>query len=90
MDIVASKGMEKYFHDLIAEADRCYEVAAEARSKGFDPSLEVEIPQADDLASRVEKQLKELKMSNTLIKKVEAAARASGQAIFTELVCATT
>ncbi|MCK4757184.1 MAG: DNA polymerase II large subunit [Thermoplasmata archaeon] len=56
--------MEKYFHDLIAEADRCYEVAAEARSKGFDPSLEVEIPQADDLASRVEKQLKELPLVN--------------------------
>ena len=32
-------------------------MAIEARSKGLDPSLEVEIPQAEDLAARVEKQL---------------------------------
>lgn len=32
-------------------------MAVEARSKGLDPSLEVEIPQAEDLADRVEKQL---------------------------------
>ena len=32
-------------------------MAAEARGRGLDPSTEVEIPQAEDLAARVEKQL---------------------------------
>ncbi len=64
MEIIASEEMKKYFDALMSEADRCYEVAGEARSKGFDPSLEVEIPQADDLASRVENQLKELPLEN--------------------------
>ncbi len=62
MAVVASKEMKSYFAALRKGADRCYEVASEAREKGFDPVLEVEIPMADDLASRVEKQLKELKL----------------------------
>jgi DNA polymerase II large subunit len=49
--------MSAYFRALKAQADSCYEVAAVARAKGFDPELEVEIPRADDLASRVEKLL---------------------------------
>lgn len=59
MAVVASKEMQAYFDALKSEALRCYEVAGEARKKGFDPSLEVEIPMAEDLASRVEQQLKE-------------------------------
>ncbi len=64
MEIVASKEMLRYFDTLMAGADKCYAVAEVARAKGFDPSLEIEIPQADDLASRVEKQLKELPLQN--------------------------
>ena len=32
----------------------CYTVAREARARGFDPEVDVEIPPAEDLASRVE------------------------------------
>ncbi|MCK5397342.1 MAG: DNA polymerase II large subunit, partial [Thermoplasmata archaeon] len=46
--------MKAYFQQLQDEANRCYDVAREARAKGLDPELDVEIPQADDLASRVE------------------------------------
>ena len=54
MAVAASKEMNAYFKQLQDEANRCYEVAREARAKGLDPELDVEIPQADDLASRVE------------------------------------
>lgn len=57
MTIAASKEMMEYFDALQDEANKCYEVAKVARKKGLDPSLEVEIPQAEDLASRVEKLL---------------------------------
>ena len=49
--------MRRYFSGLFLENERCYALAAEARAKGLDPSTEVEIPQAEDLAARVEKQL---------------------------------
>ena len=51
--------MEEYFSSLQREVDACYVVAKKARSKGFDPSLDVEVPQASDLAARVEKLLYE-------------------------------
>ncbi|MEK6975570.1 MAG: DNA polymerase II large subunit [Candidatus Thermoplasmatota archaeon] len=46
-----------YFEALHAEAMRCYAIAKQARRKGKDPSLEVEIPPAEDLAARVEAQV---------------------------------
>ena len=54
MPVAASKEMNAYFKQLQDEANRCYDIASEARKRGKDPELEVEIPQADDLASRVE------------------------------------
>ena len=48
------KDVERYFELIQAEVDRCYKVARNARSKGLDPSTDVEIPQAKDLAARVE------------------------------------
>ena len=54
MVVAASKEMNAYFKQLLDEANTCYEVAREARAKGLDPELDVEILQADDLASRVE------------------------------------
>ncbi len=36
---------------------RCYAIAKQARRKGKDPTLEVEIPPAEDLAARVEAQV---------------------------------
>ena len=47
----------EYAEQLQSACDVAYEVANEARSKGFDPTLSVEIPQAHDLADRTQKLL---------------------------------
>lgn len=52
-----SPAMKAYFDALHAEAMRCYAIAKQARRKGKDPTLEVEIPPAEDLAARVEAQV---------------------------------
>jgi DNA polymerase II large subunit len=49
--------MRAYFESLHAEAMRAYAIAKQARRKGKDPTLEVEIPPAEDLAARVEAQV---------------------------------
>ena len=53
-NISASSDMREYFSLLQREIDKCYSIAKDARKKGFDPELDVEIPQALDLAARVE------------------------------------
>lgn len=53
----ASEAQKAYFDTLHAEAMRCYAIAKQARRKGKDPSLEVEVPPAEDLAARVEAQV---------------------------------
>lgn len=55
--VAMSEDMAAYFKRLGEENDRCYAIAEAARAKGFDPETFVEIPQAEDLASRVEKLL---------------------------------
>jgi len=50
-----SKKTESYFNSIQKQVDECYSIAEQARQKGFDPELEVESPQAKDLAGRVEK-----------------------------------
>lgn len=52
-----SPEMQAYFAELSRKNDECYEIARKARAEGFDPMTDVEIPQAEDLASRVEKLL---------------------------------
>lgn len=59
MSIVASKEIEDYFKGLERASAECYNLAEKARKKGFDPQLFVEIPRAEDLASRVEELLGE-------------------------------
>jgi DNA polymerase II large subunit len=54
IDASASPGIKHYFHNLEKEVEKCYELAKTARKKGKDPSTQVEIPLAQDLASRVE------------------------------------
>ncbi|HEV2450285.1 MAG TPA: DNA polymerase II large subunit [Thermoplasmata archaeon] len=49
--------MEEYHALLESEVGRAYEVASGARRTGVDPSSEVEIPRAQDMAMRVEKLL---------------------------------
>ena len=56
-ELACSENMRRYFSGLFQENERCYALATEARLKGLDPSTKVEIPQAEDLAARVEKQL---------------------------------
>lgn len=53
-ELAVSEDMQKYFLNLQEEIDNCYDLAGQARKKGLDPELEVEIPQATDLAARVE------------------------------------
>ncbi|UCF49717.1 MAG: DNA polymerase II large subunit, partial [Thermoplasmatales archaeon] len=53
-NIAASSDMQEYFSSLQKDIDSCYSIANEARKKGLDPELKVEIPQALDLAARVE------------------------------------
>ena len=52
---VASPAMQAYFQQLDAKIKECYDIAKKARSLGLDPEFEPEIPQAEDLAARVEK-----------------------------------
>ncbi len=54
-DIAVSGEMHSYFKNLQKKVDGCYILANKARSIGLDPEFEVEIPQALDIASRVEK-----------------------------------
>ena len=54
---VYSKEYEEYFRGLMGMNAECYSIAEQARSRGYDPEEHVEIPQAEDLASRVEKLL---------------------------------
>jgi len=54
-----SDEMDRYFAELQRGAATCYDLARRARALGFDPELDVEIPQTDDLASRVERLLKD-------------------------------
>lgn len=53
-NIAVSSDMREYFNRLQKEIDICYSIANKARAKGLDPEFEIEIPQALDLAARVE------------------------------------
>lgn len=52
-----SPAYREYFETLHGQAMRCYAIAKQARRKGKDPTIEVEIPPAEDLAARVEAQV---------------------------------
>ena len=56
---VYSEDMAKYFAELNAKKDEIYELAGKARAMGFDPEDYVDVPQAEDLASRCEELLKD-------------------------------
>jgi len=51
--LVLSPEMEAYEKSLLDELHRAIAIAKEARKKGLDPTLDVEIPIASDLADRV-------------------------------------
>ncbi|NJF25060.1 DNA-directed DNA polymerase II large subunit [Thermococcus sp. Bubb.Bath] len=51
---IYSPEMKAYFESLQREIDMAYEIARKARAQGKDPTLEIEVPQATDMAGRVE------------------------------------
>ena len=53
-NIALSVSMQHYFSAMHTQLNNCYDIASAARKQGRDPTLTVEIPQALDLASRVE------------------------------------
>lgn len=55
--LALSEEMREYFKKLSEQNNECYAIAEKARGLGRDPEEHVEIPQAEDLASRVEKLL---------------------------------
>ena len=58
-NVVCSEEMRSYFGELKRKNDECFDIAKRARRRGLDPKTTVEIEQAEDLASRVEKLLKD-------------------------------
>src|SRR5207245_11142260 len=54
---VVSEEIRAYFAGLRKQVQATYAIARAARTRGFDPELDVEIPLTDDLASRVERLL---------------------------------
>ncbi|MGA2917819.1 DNA-directed DNA polymerase II large subunit [Methanoregula sp.] len=52
--LICSPMMEAYEKSLMDELHRAIAIAKEARSRGLDPTMDVEIPIASDLADRVE------------------------------------
>jgi DNA polymerase II large subunit len=54
---VCSPEIRAYFDTLESQAEECYRISTLARRQGKDPEVRVEIPEAEDLASRVEKLL---------------------------------
>ena len=54
-----SEEMGKYFSEMNSKKDEIYALATKARAMGFDPEDYVDVPQAEDLASRCEELLKD-------------------------------
>ena len=52
--LILSPEMEAYGNTLMTGLSQAIAIASEARSRGLDPSMAVEIPIASDLADRVE------------------------------------
>ena len=50
--------LQEYSNRLTTECNRVYDIVKIAKSRGFDPKMEIEIPQAVDLSERVQKLLK--------------------------------
>ena len=76
-----SKEMEDYFTSLQQEVNKYYDIAEEARKKGFDPELFVESPQAKDLAGRVEKLVGPEGVAN-LIRKLKEQGKSEDEIAF--------
>ena len=54
MPLAMSPKQAEYFDRIQKQVDEIYDIAKMARSKGLDPSIDVECPPALDMAGRVE------------------------------------
>ena len=61
-----SQAQQEYFERVEASAEDCYQLAGRARTLGWDPSREVEMPRAADLAHRVEELVGPKGISDTI------------------------
>ena len=64
-EVIMSSEQDAYFKILQQGVEDAYEVAEACREQGFDSRNFVEIPQAEDMASRVQQLLKFLQQRNT-------------------------
>ena len=69
---------EAYIARLEQECDVVYQLAEQARSKGLDPRMSVEIPRASDLADRTQKLLDFLHPRQTAAQIREMTAKHDG------------
>ena len=78
----ASPRMEKYFSDIDSQLAFCYEVANEARSRGFDPEDKVDIPLTKTMAERVEGMISAVKpeiIGSGLAERIEELEKQHGE-----------
>ncbi|MFW9949369.1 MAG: DNA polymerase II large subunit, partial [Candidatus Thorarchaeota archaeon] len=76
-----SEQYKQYFTNLQKKIDKCYEIAEQARQKGFDPEKYVESPQAKDLAGRVEKLVGPEGVAN-IIRDLKTKGKSDDQIVF--------
>ena len=65
MDLAKRIPESEYRQNLTDECHRVYGIINQAKAKGHDPKLEIEIPMASDLAERTQKLLKFLHERDT-------------------------
>ena len=78
----ASPAIEKYFSLIDSELIRCYDVANEARSRGFDPEETVDVPLTKNMAERVEGLISAVKpgiIGSGLAKRIEELEKQYGE-----------
>src|SRR3989338_10084773 len=78
----ASPAIEKYFSLIDSELIRCYDVANEARSRGFDPEETVDVPLTKNMAGRVEGLISAVKpgiIGSGLAKRIEELEKQYGE-----------
>ena len=79
--------LDAYWDLLQKDCDQFYEVAAMARAQGKDPRNFVEIPQAADLADRVQKLLDFLHERRTAEQIRDLEAEYDGNVFYQEILC---
>src|SRR5881396_2207295 len=77
---VVSEEVRAYFAGLLKQVQDTYAIARAARTRGFDPELDVEIPLTDDLASRVERLLENYEVDGVATRDEQRESGGAGRA----------